>query len=209
MPPSSDNILMQQCWLRFKKGDEKAFQELFVAYCDTMFHFGKNICADGDLVKDSIQDLFVELWNARERLADVQYPKHYLLISLRRLIFKKLRSNKIVSLENTSSLHYTADGLSVEDAIISAADEKQLEISIKEEVDNLPERQKEAIYLRYYQEMSYEEITEIMQLNYQVVRNLVYKALQNLRKSKLTDKLAVVVFALLLTNYLKVFANLF
>jgi RNA polymerase sigma factor (sigma-70 family) len=196
----NNHSVMQERWLRFKNGDQKAFQQLFEEYCDTLYHFGKNICADRDLVKDCIQDLFVEIWAARERLADVQYPKQYLMISLRRLIFKKLRGQQVISLDETNSLNFTAEGMSAEDSIISAEDEQQLESAMKEEVNNLPERQKEAIYLRYYQELSYEEITEIMQLNYQVVRNLVYRALQNLRKGKLTNKLIIIAF-ILLTAY--------
>ena len=54
----------------------------------------------------------------------------------------------------------------------------------------LSNRQKEIIYLKYYQELSYDEVSEIMNINYQVARNLLYQSIKSLKKL-LTGLLAV------------------
>ena len=53
---------------------------------------------------------------------------------------------------------------------------------VLEAINQLPARQKEVIYLKIYKGLSYEEVSEIMQINYQVVRNLLCQALKTFRK---------------------------
>jgi RNA polymerase sigma-70 factor (ECF subfamily) len=49
-------------------------------------------------------------------------------------------------------------------------------------IDQLSNRQKEIIYLKFYQNLSYEEVSEIMNINYQVARNLLHQAIKAMRK---------------------------
>jgi RNA polymerase sigma factor (sigma-70 family) len=67
--------------------------------------------------------------------------------------------------------------------------EKETEASLHSKLasllNELPARQKEAIYLRYYEDMEYKQIAEIMNVNYQSVLNLIQKALNKLRAEQL------------------------
>ncbi|HEY1199844.1 MAG TPA: sigma-70 family RNA polymerase sigma factor, partial [Niastella sp.] len=46
----------------------------------------------------------------------------------------------------------------------------------------LSNRQKEIIYLKFYQELNYDEVSEIMNINYQAARNLLYQSIKSLKK---------------------------
>jgi RNA polymerase sigma factor (sigma-70 family) len=72
--------------------------------------------------------------------------------------------------------------LSHETFLIGKQSDEERTKKILEAVNQLPARQKEIIYLRIYKGLSYEEISQVMQLNYQVVRNLLSQALKSFRK---------------------------
>lgn len=61
----------------------------------------------------------------------------------------------------------------------------------------LSPRQKEAIYLKFVSNLSYEEISKVMQMNYQSARNLVFRGLEKLRQSYPKD----LIFIFLLSNH--------
>ncbi|MDJ1482901.1 sigma-70 family RNA polymerase sigma factor [Cytophagaceae bacterium YF14B1] len=71
---------------------------------------------------------------------------------------------------------------SYESELIHIQTEVAQQIRLQQELNKLPQRQKEALYLVFYQELSYQQITKIMQLQYQTVRDLVHKALKTLRE---------------------------
>jgi RNA polymerase sigma-70 factor (ECF subfamily) len=66
-------------------------------------------------------------------------------------------------------------------------------------LEGLSHRQKEIIYLKYYQNLSYEEVSEIMNINYQVARNLLYQAIKSL-KNMLAGPLELFLFFLLTSS---------
>ncbi len=177
--PAEESLL----WKRFKEGDQEAFSQLYKLFNNALFKYGMTLVRDRERVKDGLQELFVELWNRRANLSDVQSVRFYLLISLRRLLFKKQASApNLFGLDNLDDEtgSFAAERSPESDYIQRQTDMLRND-QVWREIENLPRRQKEAIYLRYYQGLSYEEVTAIMAVEYQVVRNLIYKAIKNLR----------------------------
>lgn len=58
-----DHIDDQALWNSFRSGDEQAFVIIFDRNVKPLYNYGMKIIADGDLVKDTVQNLFIELWN--------------------------------------------------------------------------------------------------------------------------------------------------
>lgn len=169
-------------WTAFKQGDENAFTLLYQKYVRILFSYGKKLIVDEEAVEDLIQDLFIDLWQSRAKLADVESPKFYLFRSLRRRIHKW----------QTSNLHKQSWD-AADDRIHPVAPPKEYEIieaescqRQKDELNvwlkNLPVRQYEVLMLKFYQDFSYEEIAEILTINEQSVRNLVQRAVIKLRQ---------------------------
>jgi RNA polymerase sigma factor (sigma-70 family) len=75
---------------------------------------------------------------------------------------------------------------------------KHLRKSIRDAINRLPERQKEVIYLRYILDFKNEEIAQIINITHQAVRNTLYKAIENLRKT--ISKEDLILFVMILKN---------
>ncbi|MBS1604009.1 MAG: sigma-70 family RNA polymerase sigma factor [Bacteroidetes bacterium] len=170
-------------WSRLKAGDVKALESIYLAYVGSMLSYGLKITADIDLVRDSIQDLFIELWKSRENLADIVQPKFYLFRALRNKLSRSLSRQSFVS-EAEMQLSFDSQSTAyVELEIAIREEEAEVRSSLSQVIDKLPRRQQEVIYLRFYQDFSYETIAVMMEMNYQSVLNLAQRALKSLRSA--------------------------
>lgn len=171
-----------QLWQALKAGNKSALESIYRAEAKKLIKYGRKFSQDSQLVEDCVQDLFVELWNKRENLSDTDSIARYLFVSLRRKIIKKIeRVVKKTASEEPQEYHFEAE-IAIEEQLINleiAADQQtQLQAALK----NLSKRQQEALYLKFFAAMDYKDIAEVMEVNYQSVRNLVFNALKSLRK---------------------------
>lgn len=171
-------------WDKMKSGDEKSLSRIFTFFYSDLYHYGIKIFALPDLVRDSIQDVFVRVWDKRQSLGEVQNPKAYLIASLKRKMLVNKESyftgisDEIVKDGGKQHFSFVTSEF-VEIAEIS----EQLKISLVQSINKLPERQRELIYLRFYFNLHYREISVIMEVNEQTVRNMMQRALANLRST--------------------------
>ncbi|GEO06126.1 DNA-directed RNA polymerase sigma-70 factor [Adhaeribacter aerolatus] len=167
-------------WLNFQAGDEKAYAYLFQAYFNKLYQHGLSIHPDPSLVKDCIQELFIKIWRTKENLSQPVSVRNYLYESLKRTILKELAKKKYKLTADLSDDYYFEVVLSHElqliDIQISEERLKQLEKALQK----LTKRQRDAIHLKFYGKLSYEEIAEIMDLNVRSVYNLISKSLEAL-----------------------------
>lgn len=182
-----DNQNYTSLWLLFKNGNKDAFAELYHSHIKSLIAYGAKLCADEELLKDNIQDLFVELWNSRENLADVDCVKFYLFKALRYKLIRaeKMRQSQNIISENFSSGTNAYNGFetSVETEIINKEILDSQVSTLRKAITVLSKRQQEAIQLRFYQGFTNEEIAELMSMNYQSVSNLMYTALCRIKKN--------------------------
>jgi RNA polymerase sigma factor (sigma-70 family) len=176
-------------WDKMKSGDEKALSVIFTLYYSDLFKYSIKIFDQPDLVKDSIQDVFMRIWEKRTSLGDVQNPKAYLISSVRRKLFANKESRK----DEISEDLLNSDGknlfqFSATDFIESEEISQKVRDSLVNAINSLPERQRELVFLRFYYDLRYLEISRIMEVNEQTVRNMMQRALANLR-NKIDRKL--------------------
>lgn len=170
-------------WSQFKNGSKNALESIYRNHINDLINYGYRITADADLIKDSIHDLFIELWKSRENLSDVVEPEFYLFKALRNKLYRALNGASYVSL---SEMKITSDAFSTEFVELEIIEKEQNNIrnaNLQHLINILPLRQHEVIYLRYYHNLSYESIAGIMGMNYQSVLNLMHRAIGNLRKN--------------------------
>jgi RNA polymerase sigma-70 factor (ECF subfamily) len=167
-------------WQAFKKGEREAFNNLFRMYYPVLVQYGCKICTDKDVVDDCIQDLFVELWQSKAN-SPVHSVKAYLLKALKYKIFRHFRANSPLQ-----SVDAAQDNLGFEIShdhfMITREEEVDTVKKMTDAINRLPNRQKEIIYLKIYQGLSYEELGEVMNINYQVARNLFHQSIKSLRQ---------------------------
>jgi len=173
-----------QIWLSFKQGNEEAFTELMELYYPSMLNYGLRFQKDRELVKDCIQDLFLELWKGRNSIGDVRAPKTYLLISLRRKLLREMGRLKWFREAPEVSDDYNFEvQFAIETYLINTEIQHEDLKKLKRCLGQLTKRQREAIYLRFFHELSYEEIAETMEINRHSAVNLVYEAIRFIKNN--------------------------
>ena len=186
-----------EIWEYFRKGDEKSFSYVFDTYHLQLFEYGQRFTKDEHLVKDSIQDLFFELARKKQKLSPTNNILFYLLKSIRQKIMVNLKKKGTITQEedyqiNEFRLYYSTD---------IDQQEKELRLNqLAEAINQLPPRQKEAIYLKFYKNLSNKQVSDIMQINYQSVGNNLQKAISKLKSILNSDTDAVI---LLLQNFIQ------
>jgi RNA polymerase sigma-70 factor (ECF subfamily) len=165
-------------WESFRKGDKDAFAALFREQYETLFRFGCKFTTDKDLLEDSIQELFIELWQAKSD-TPVLSVKAYLLKALKYKLLKVFRQkSKTLPLPENGDVAFE---WSHETFLIIEQENAEKKQLVLDALGHLSSRQKEIIYLKYYQNLSYAEVSEIMNINYQAARNLLYQAIKSLK----------------------------
>jgi RNA polymerase sigma factor (sigma-70 family) len=188
---NGDNFL----WEAFRQGDKQAFGELFRTHYPALFQFGSKVTADSALVEDNIQELFVELWQSKAPVPAFSV-KAYLLKSLKYKLLRAIRkAQRSPAIYNSDDFQFE---FSHEHLLIADQEHKERSQKIKTAVTYLSNRQKEIIYLRFYQNLSYDDICSVMDLKYQVARNLLSQSVKALKRIYFEESLIFLVTLLTL-----------
>lgn len=170
-------------WERFKEGDEDAFIQIYQEYFVSLYKYGSQFTRSRDIIKDVIQDLFIDLRRQRNRLV-IARIKPYLFVSFRRRLILKLKSQSkelALDAETMNGYDFTVE-VSNERKIIDQQQQEIDQARLKSAIEKLPDRQREAIYLYYFENLSYQEMKEMMALkDIKSARNLIYKAINSMR----------------------------
>ena len=167
-------------WKQFKTGNQTAFSSLYRHFYPSMYFFALKATCDPEEAQECVQELFVTLWNRRQQLGDVSQVKAYLFRSLRRLIHRRSSTR---AMETTGPVSDSVSlTFSPEDFLIRQEDATYQQDTLAAVLNQLPPRQREAVYLKYYENLSYSQIAEVLRINYQSAVNLVYQAFRQLRQ---------------------------
>ena len=182
MPKQSTKVYDndQQLWSNFKAGNHDAYTIIIQRYFKPMFIYAIRLSKDQDFVKDCIQDVFYNLWKRRENISHAESVKSYLFTAIRYRIYREQKKwNNFDELNDD----YAFDAeINIEIKLIEDQNTIELKRKLETVLNNMPPRQKEILYLRFYENMDHGRIAEIMGLNQQVVYNLLHKSLLRLRK---------------------------
>lgn len=173
----------QMVWTAFRSGDRKALDYIYEKYIRLLLTYGLKITKDQAFVEDCIHDVFVELWRKHASLGDTDNIKLYLLKALRRKIARTSQENNRLQ---ATPLDEQADDVQLEFSaefyLIQTQSSLEHETKLKEALLQLSTRQREAIYLKFYEQLTYVEIASMLQLTVKSTYKLIGKALDSLRK---------------------------
>lgn len=168
-------------WQRLREGDKDA---LFELYDDLYFHlvrFGLSVHADSDLVKDCISQLFLKLWDRHDRLGAVDNVQSYLFTALQRLIIDHINAgNKAIASMRNMPLQ-PEEEVSYEEKIIALEKDEQLKKDLREALKSLTPKQIELIRLKFFENLSYQEIAHLSSQSVKTSYNTIYDAIKILR----------------------------
>jgi RNA polymerase sigma factor (sigma-70 family) len=166
-----------------KVKDEKWLTHLMRAYYTPMFNYGKKFCRDEELVKDCIQEVFISLWQRRDTAHEILSAKYYFLRAIKNKVLKALdNAARLTDAHALSDGYEFMDDFSVENTIISRELAVQNGNRLRSLLSGLPKREKEVIYLKYYQLLDNGQIAQLMNINRQSVYNLLSVSILRLRQ---------------------------
>lgn len=171
-----------QLWASFKNGDERAFATLYRKYVVALYHYGERLHRDKALIEDSIHDMFVELWKNRNGIAGTSSVKFYLYRCFKNRLLNNLKKKNRFSYAAASDDYQFEMVFSPEAEMIAMHGSQAQKEALLQAVNTLGPRQKEALTLRYYDGLSYEEIALLMALPVKSVYMLIYRSIAFLRK---------------------------
>lgn len=157
---------------------EAFYTQVYQVTFQSLYSYGMNICGNSELVKDSIQELFSELWKNQKTLIKVKSVKPYLFTSLRRKIRREIGKRNKAVVEKSVEFELSHDMILINDQ--QEARKQQL---LQSALKTLTTRQREAIYLRFYGKLSYDEVAQILKINTKATYKLVARALSTLKKA--------------------------
>ena len=169
-----------QLWNSFKEGNTEPFVTIFKNYYTALFQYGCKMTRDTNLVEDVIQDLFVDLWRSSGK-AEIQSLKAYLFSAFKFKLLKAIKdAGKSAALPNGGN--EIAFEISHELVLIDKEQNEELKQKLALSMRELTARQREIIYLKFYLNFNYEEVSKIMDISYQASRNLLYQSIKAIKK---------------------------
>lgn len=179
--PLPEKEANSQLWVLVRGNEQEALVKLYEHLYFHLMSYGIRICGDSEITKDAINDLFLELWDKRHTLPDVENVKSYLFTYLRRKIMAGIRLSQKHH-KAAGELAETTDTYqwSYEDYIVALQTTDEIRQKIRKAIANLTPRQKELIELRYFEGLSIEELSTRTGIAAKTVYNTLATALKSL-----------------------------
>ncbi len=168
-------------WQQFKGGDKQSFSVLYKAHYAALYNYGCHLVRDKDLVEDSIHDLFFTLWKNRDQLTMPLSVRHYLFTAFKRKVIDLTRQQGRFSDRYSESDFEII--LSPENELIHEQAREERVRQLQRALNGLTKRQREAIYLRYFENMTYPELASVLECDVNSVYVLMSRAMEALRRS--------------------------
>ena len=166
------------------KGDKEAFLAIYHHNYRALFYYGFRLTADRELTKDCIQELFLDIWNTRPTLNnEVENTQSYLFTWLRRKISRtrsRLVSEKLY--ERSGEAGDTKE-FCYEELLIAFQQTEEKKEHLARALGTLTKKQLEITRLKFFDNLSYAEISEKTSLTTRTVYNIIYESITRLRES--------------------------
>jgi RNA polymerase sigma factor (sigma-70 family) len=167
-------------WDEFRNGSKIALSFIYEENYSSLNYYGLKFTTDKELVKDLIQELFVELIDSGLNLSSTDNIRFYLLKALRYKLTNHITRISKYTHTDLRILEFSFLD-SIENQLIKKEVETDLQVKMKNAICKLSEKQQEIIYLRFFNDLSYTEIAKLFGVEMQTVRNLMSRAIKTLK----------------------------
>ena len=169
-------------WKKFLDGDDSSLDCLYDKYIQILFRFGLQFTADRELVKDCIQDLFVKLYETRTQHQHVNNIVVYLRIGLKNRIMNSLKREQL-HLKYISTLELSpVDEIAADHQLEWLEEDQHNKNRIDTILKLLTPQQKKVVQYRFIEDLKLEEISTLMNINYQSAQNILQRAIGKAKK---------------------------
>jgi RNA polymerase sigma-70 factor (ECF subfamily) len=184
------------------EGDRKAFNRLYAVHIENVYNYIYLFTKSKEETEEILQEVFVNIWKHREKLAAVNSFKHYVFRAAKNRLINHLRHTRIKNrVFSEIREHAVIMQASADDEIIYRESYRL----IQEAVEKLPPKRKAIFKMHIEEEISYAEIAEQLKISISVVKKQFYKACHSVRqylrtKGEILPLLLVYLLTLLQTD---------
>lgn len=169
--------------LQLQQHNEQALAILMRTHYRSLYNYASRFIQDEAVIKDAIQEVFISLWQRRESASSILSLPFYLLGAVKNKVLKTLQRDSRRSEALLADGQYEfASEFPVEKNIIDKQLAEENAQRLKSVISNLSARQKEIIYLKFYQQLDHGQIAALMNIGQQSVYNLLHETIQKLKK---------------------------
>jgi len=180
---------IESYWKMLLNGDRSGLEGIYRSSIKDLIQFGYSIVKDDDLIKDLIQEVFLDLWKYHANLPATEKVKHYLFKCLSNKIAKSFKEDKRRTKINLEGSHFQEKQMeSIESKLIHLNREEEVQQQLSRAMSKLPIRQKEVINCLFFEKFTYEDTSKVMELNLRSVYTLAWKAISSLKKSLIENE---------------------
>ena len=168
-------------WDTFRGGNREAFSQLYELFAADLYRYGYNLIRNRQVVEDCLHELFLHLHENRQRLGATDNIRFYLYRSLRRRLLDTV--SKLNKFDSETYLFNNAEFLILpyEHELVEKQHIDRQKQVVLHELNKLPKRQKEILYLVYMKGLTYQQTAEVMGITMKSVYNTINVALTTLR----------------------------
>lgn len=170
---------MHIAWKKIIEDDHEAYSAAYLLFYDRFYNYGLRFTTNVSLVEDVIQEVLIMIWLDRKRLAEISNPEGYFFTTFRRHLFKKI---KALTKQFPLILDNAEPEFARETILINQEIDKELQQKLQGAIDHLSARQREAIFLRFYEGLSYQQVAETLNITTKATYKLVARALLELKE---------------------------
>ncbi|HEY5593324.1 MAG TPA: sigma-70 family RNA polymerase sigma factor [Paludibacter sp.] len=164
----------------FLAGNESAYSSIYELYARDLYAFGLSLRAKQELIEDAIHDIFVEIYTHRKNLEKVDNLKFYFLVAFRNRLFFLLKKESH-TFEITEKDMLGLEEKNFLELWIENEDDTEKQLLVKRLLSELNKNQQEALYHRFVEGLSCDEIALLMNINYQSAKNLIHRSIKKLK----------------------------
>lgn len=185
-PADEENDINVALMMKVKQGDHSAFEQIILRHQGAIVGTVTKMLGSGNDAEDIAQQVFIKLWKAAPNYEVKAKFTTFLYTITRNLVFNESRrrsrhkTSSIEEREEDNPLHLPADESSSPDNEVL---QLELQKSVDQAIQALPEKQRIAVILRRYENLPYEEIADILELSVSAVKSQLFRARTTLRES--------------------------
>jgi RNA polymerase sigma-70 factor (ECF subfamily) len=159
-------------------GDEQAFTVIFNTYYEPLYRFAARFVREAEIAEGIVQEVFVKIWINKNKINIVYNVKTYLYTTVKNHCLNFIKQNKRIS---------SLDEITEKRLININSPEEVYERNeklkaINKAIERLPNRRKQIFLMKKYNELSYKEIAEILNISLNTVKTQMKRALKSLIK---------------------------
>lgn len=179
---SSIEKSLEDLWLEVLSDNPDALRQIHRQLFSRLYQYGNTLLTDNMQADDAVQEIFIKAWTEKKKAGTLKNVNAYFFTLMRRYCLNVIRNKKVadrrlLNFQKTEpAIMFSAEDILVEKEVADGVREK-----IQDLLNGLPPRQKEVIYLKYFNDMNNTEIAEVLEIQYQSVLNLSHKAINYLK----------------------------